>query len=717
MVNRIQKSKVDCRSRLQAACWFLLLTFNVQPSTVLAQQPQAQSSQPVYAVNAKYVNGVAPGYWPTAGAGLTLNLSAGTAHCGNPPAAADYAGGTLTMTANATNYVYLDPGADCVPASVVYLTAPSAPSLSQVSGGALGARTYLVKTTYLNAHGETNLSTESTLAVSANDLLRVASPPTVTGATGWNVYVSDSSGTEAKQNMDAPLALGTDWTEPASGAAYLGGYPGPGSNSSGLLPGEIPLAKVVTDANSITSITDLRSWFTVPSGQTPVFRVDLMPGGDLGAKLAFCFANLPASGGTCDARGLTGNQTISSNPFASLPEFANVTVLFGAAKITTVPLAMPGNIQQGLVIRGSGVNSTFFIPSAADQPIFQGAQSPIDAVCVECYLGNFAVQAYSTGSTGPAIDTTGFEDSTFEEILYFDSSLGWVPGAGNWNSFFHFAAYPTLDYANRIIHPIIQNGGNPTTVFLFDNNGHGANSNSQVALIENPQIYATSGITTIFDLQHSTGVTVRGGLIEQNTNATILVPGTLTTFENVWIDTNNGATLVTAKTDSSGSSNQVVFRDNSIASSGWTFTIPSWASDWMVVGNEPAANLTVTDSGTNDFIQTGANVNKITASRTVTSGTNVVTFSTAPTFDASLGNTQKITLTGNVTSSTLSNAAAGETLHFIVCQDSSGNRTFSWPTNVKGGMTVGSTASKCSSQSFIFDGTNAFATSSGAANM
>jgi hypothetical protein len=96
---------------------------------------------------------------------------------------------------------------------------------------------------------------------------------------------------------------------------------------------------------------------------------------------------------------------------------------------------------------------------------------------------------------------------------------------------------------------------------------------------------------------------------------------------------------------------------------------------------------------------------------------NAATFSASPTFDASLGNTQKITLTGDVTSSTLSNAFAGQQLNFIICQDSSGGHAFAWPSNVKGGMTVGSTASKCSAQSFIFDGSTAYATASGVTNM
>ena len=108
---------------------------------------------------------------------------------------------------------------------------------------------------------------------------------------------------------------------------------------------------------------------------------------------------------------------------------------------------------------------------------------------------------------------------------------------------------------------------------------------------------------------------------------------------------------------------------------------------------------------------------QLDVAKSIVSGVNTVTFSATPTFDASLGNTQKITLTDNVTSSTLSNATAGETVNFIICQDATGSRTFVWPANVLGGMAIGSTLSKCSAQNFIFDGTNAYALSAGVTNM
>jgi len=129
-VKRSQKSKVKSqKSKIQLFNFstlrlpfllrlFFCLSLATSHSPLLfGQQPQAQQGQPLHAVDAKYVNGITPGYWPSAGTGLALNLSPGTAFCGNPPAPVAYTGGTLTMAAGSTNYVYLDPSGSCVPAS------------------------------------------------------------------------------------------------------------------------------------------------------------------------------------------------------------------------------------------------------------------------------------------------------------------------------------------------------------------------------------------------------------------------------------------------------------------------------------------------------------------------------------------------------------------------------------------------------------------------
>jgi hypothetical protein len=91
-----------------------------------------------------------------------------------------------------------------------------------------------------------------------------------------------------------------------------------------------------------------------------------------------------------------------------------------------------------------------------------------------------------------------------------------------------------------------------------------------------------------------------------------------------------------------------------------------------------------------------------------------VTFSATPAFTFGNGvNTFEITLTGNVSSSSITGAAAGQIGNFIICQDATGSRTFTWPASFHGAMTIGSTASKCNAQSFVYDGANYLALSTG----
>lgn len=102
-------------------------------ASICGQQPQTQTA-PLYAVNAKYVNGVAPGYAPTAGSGLTLNLGGGTANCGGT--IVTYAAGMLTMTASTTNYVYLNTATSCAPAvKTTAFTSSDIPIATVVTSG------------------------------------------------------------------------------------------------------------------------------------------------------------------------------------------------------------------------------------------------------------------------------------------------------------------------------------------------------------------------------------------------------------------------------------------------------------------------------------------------------------------------------------------------------------------------------------------------------
>jgi hypothetical protein len=82
-----------------------------------------------------------------------------------------------------------------------------------------------------------------------------------------------------------------------------------------------------------------------------------------------------------------------------------------------------------------------------------------------------------------------------------------------------------------------------------------------------------------------------------------------------------------------------------------------------------------------------------------------VTFSTTPVFNGQLSNLFKLTLTGNVTSSTFVNGGMLEvsTYYFRFLQDSAGGHSFAWPTNVRNGGVPNPTPYARSVQAFVLD--------------
>jgi len=94
-------------------------------------------------------------------------------------------------------------------------------------------------------------------------------------------------------------------------------------------------------------------------------------------------------------------------------------------------------------------------------------------------------------------------------------------------------------------------------------------------------------------------------------------------------------------------------------------------------------------------------------------GYTVATYSSTPAFTAS-GNhatTFLLLLSGDVNSSSLSGGSAGDLFTFRICQDSTGNYSFVWPSKVKGAAPINPTANACTSQTFVFDGASAQAIS------
>jgi hypothetical protein len=94
-------------------------------------------------------------------------------------------------------------------------------------------------------------------------------------------------------------------------------------------------------------------------------------------------------------------------------------------------------------------------------------------------------------------------------------------------------------------------------------------------------------------------------------------------------------------------------------------------------------------------------------------GQVAVTFSATPVFDASLGGSFTITLTGDVTSSSVTNPTAGALITFVITQDGTGEHAFAWPTNFKGASAIAPEANLVSVQSFIYTGSVWRATGAG----
>lgn len=109
-----------------------------------------------------------------------------------------------------------------VPASSA-IAAPPAASLSQVAGGGLSARTRFARVGYVKNGLVHRVGAESSLAISANNLLRIASPAAVNGYDGWIALIGSASNGEFFQQLaSSPIAFGTNFTEATTGFLTTG---------------------------------------------------------------------------------------------------------------------------------------------------------------------------------------------------------------------------------------------------------------------------------------------------------------------------------------------------------------------------------------------------------------------------------------------------------------------------------------------------------------
>jgi len=222
----------DTKNIMKNTFCVLLSALSLYPVAAKSQQ----TPQQLVRMNVGSVQGVTPGYKATAGSGLTLNLAAGTAFCGGN--IQSYAGGTLTMAPSATNYVYLDPSANCAPASNTSGFTAAAIPIATVLTGSYAVTTVTDNRTMFTGTGGSGVGTcaanQFVTAVNSgsptcaqpafSNLVGAALPaqlPSATGgAQGAIQLIGDLGGTSSTPKVTGIQGIPVSSTAPSNGQVH-----------------------------------------------------------------------------------------------------------------------------------------------------------------------------------------------------------------------------------------------------------------------------------------------------------------------------------------------------------------------------------------------------------------------------------------------------------------------------------------------------------------
>jgi hypothetical protein len=502
------------------------------------------------------------------------------------------------------------PGQGYLKLSSAALSPPAAPTAVPASGGSLPASTaYDVETTYVNPAGETTASTvtvtaatSSTCTASGNCSIQVTSPPAETNATGYNVYVKATGGSNYFLQNASPTAIGTNFTMTSE-------------NTSSANP---PTANTTGAAyNSFLSMSAEGSGVLCSSSSAP--------GGDCasGTRLVMQAAGTPTTG---DCVQWTGPNQVG---------------------------------DQGSACGGGGGSSSW---SALTAP-----------------TGNLSLSMAGDSSTFTWTGGNEIQWGTAGNVLWQNTTA--ATSGTNQNS-------PTLTLGGTV-----WNGSASVadTWTLQDQIASGSNGQSVLEITHTGSSANNSSVSTNMGLESNTASSFNGA--------------------NLWLQ------------QAAGSSNDFL---DTYRNGTYYFTVNS-AGSASAYGLRMVETSAPSGSGGIDSIWGDTShvlrvkLNNGPSLDLATHGVNNIAYSTTPSLDMSKGNVQQFSCTtaGAAISPTTANLRAGQIVTFVFIQNGTTACTVTFPSNMHGATTVGTTLSGINTQQFVVtnNGSDLYAVGSGTQNM
>jgi len=203
--------------------------------------------------------------------------------------------------------------------------------------------------------------------------------------------------------------------------------------------------------------------------------------------------------------------------------------------------AVSSGVSFGFYFTGAGGGQTVLISGSSNTVMFQKVQT--NGVVEGAYIGNFTIQAYTSGSTGCAINLSGFRSATIDRINFTNGYDG--SNYNFWKTGIQLSAYPYVCYGIVIQNCVFDavtahNNSSTSTGILCTNLSQGSSYNPNIVTIKNCWFYSSSGFSTCVDALNSSDLVIEGCEFESNSNAMAVSSGNGTQIRNNWFEGNSG---------------------------------------------------------------------------------------------------------------------------------------------------------------------------------